>query len=185
MIWFFSFSYRVMVLELQRYLNNVDPFAATICFFILIVILWIIEYFIIHKVSIILLLLEAFYLTFLISLILLGRSPNTQSSNDALFITYIQAFSGSTWAVYDIVFNVLLFVPFGLLIKRYHFHVTLTLIIILVFPVLLEIIQLITSRGVFELSDIINNSLGGMLGYGIGKIISKLVLCYKEKQKSL
>lgn len=52
------------------------------------------------------------------------------------------------------------------------------------FTLILELIQLITQRGIFELDDILNNTLGCIIGYGIVMIFI-LYFVDKKKDKSL
>lgn len=77
-------------------------------------------------------------------------------------------FSMREWR--NLILNICMFIPFGFLLplcfnridrawKTYICGFLLTLFI--------EVTQLITGRGVFEADDIINNTLGAMIGYGI------------------
>jgi glycopeptide antibiotics resistance protein len=69
----------------------------------------------------------------------------------------------------QIVKNILLFVPFGflpaLLIKRFNSIKIVPLAFL--FSFYIELSQLLFRRGLFELDDLFNNSLGALIGYGI------------------
>ena len=51
------------------------------------------------------------------------------------------------------------------------------------FALFIEVVQLITGRGVFETDDIINNTIGAMIGYGLFSVV-KTDICgslFKEE----
>ena len=93
--------------------------------------------------------------------------------------------SASAWR--NIILNILLFVPFGFLLpigkerfrvfwKAYLAGLSLT--------VAIELIQLILSRGIFEVADLFNNVLGTMIGFGCYAIVRQIVnVCKKGKIK--
>lgn len=91
------------------------------------------------------------------------------------FIAYRMAwndFSIKEWR--NIILNIGMFVPLGILLplgwdfwkKAYR-----TYLAGLVFTVIIELAQLVTGRGIFELDDIFNNLLGTMIGYGIYRLL--------------
>lgn len=63
--------------------------------------------------------------------------------------------------------NILLFVPIGVLLPVATEWRRKTLIVGCGFSVLIELIQLITQRGCLDPDDIILNSLGCLIGYGL------------------
>ncbi|BCN32266.1 VanZ family protein [Anaeromicropila herbilytica] len=70
--------------------------------------------------------------------------------------------------------NILLFIPLGILApivinKMRYFRYTI--IFGLFCSMMIEIIQLITERGYFQLDDLIMNTLGAGIGYGIYRVI--------------
>jgi glycopeptide antibiotics resistance protein len=78
--------------------------------------------------------------------------------------------------------NVMLFIPIGILVggalKKKHIWNTVKIGFVLSF--FIELTQLITTRGVFNVDDIIHNILGCVIGYGIFRlchIILKTKLC--------
>lgn len=85
----------------------------------------------------------------------------------------------------NIIVNILLFVPFGFLVpvgikrmkpfwKTYSAGLIVTIII--------ECLQIVTKRGIFEFDDIINNLVGTMIGYGVFALFDWLVS--KESKKN-
>ena len=65
----------------------------------------------------------------------------------------------------QIVANVVMFIPIGVLAGR--FLRWKGIILGLGFSVMIEIIQLVSRRGLFEFDDILHNTIGVMLGFGI------------------
>ena len=82
----------------------------------------------------------------------------------------------------QVIMNVLLFIPIGLFVggalkKKYLWN---AIGIGFVLSFFIELTQLITTRGVFNVDDIIHNVLGCVLGYGIFRLcntILKIKLC--------
>lgn len=103
------------------------------------------------------------------------------------FWTYRQYFTDDfTW--FEIRANVLLFIPIGFLlpmvIKK---PVWLPPIIGVGISVLIELIQLITHRGMCETDDVISNTIGFLIGFAAFWLIKGIVLLVKhlisKKQK--
>ena len=95
------------------------------------------------------------------------------------FWSYIEILRGSpeTYSLAtEIVLNILMLVPVGfllpVLVKR---HAVLYGILV---SVCIEVFQLITGRGYFEVNDLIHNSLGIVLGYGIYRLARRIVGSY-------
>ena len=88
-----------------------------------------------------------------------------------LFYSYRDAwtdFSITEWR--NIILNIAMFVPFGFmlpqLIKRTKGFWKVSLIGFL-FTLLIEVLQLLLKRGIFEPDDLLGNTVGAMIGYGI------------------
>lgn len=107
----------------------------------------------------------------------------------SLFYSYKEAwnsFALREWR--NIILNILIFVPFGFLLpvglkwfrnfwKTYFAGFILTLVI--------EISQLLFKRGIFELDDLLNNTIGSMIGYGCFAIVMLIASYIKKEQKYL
>ncbi len=91
------------------------------------------------------------------------------------FIAYRKAwtdFSIREWR--NIILNIFMFVPFGLLLPLYSRHwqrPVHTYLAGLAFTLCIELAQLIFKRGIFEPDDIFNNLLGTMIGFGIYRLL--------------
>lgn len=103
------------------------------------------------------------------------------------FRTYRQYFTDDfTW--FEIRANILLFIPIGFLlpmvIKK---PVWLSPIIVIGISVIIEVIQLITHRGMCETDDVISNTIGFLIGFAAFWLIKGIVLLVKhlisKKQK--
>ena len=72
--------------------------------------------------------------------------------------------------------NIILFIPFGFLLPCVTDwnRMWKTVVTGLGFSLVIEIIQLITSRGCFDFDDVILNGLGCVIGYGIHRAARKL-----------
>ena len=86
------------------------------------------------------------------------------------FSSYKEAwynFSAQEWR--NLILNICMFVPFGFLLPICFGKIKRAWKIYLCgfgFALFIEVVQLITGRGVFETDDIINNTIGAMIGYG-------------------
>lgn len=72
----------------------------------------------------------------------------------------------------QIILNIILFIPVGLLGGR-DFEWKIILIAMAV-SIIIEIVQLVTGRGLMEFDDVMHNTLGTAIGFGtyvIGKMI--------------
>ena len=75
----------------------------------------------------------------------------------------------------QIFLNVLLFVPFGVLlpmVSRYFKNPMVTVITGCLFSTFIEIMQYITGRGLTEVDDVITNTIGVAVGVMIYKLVS-------------
>ena len=113
-------------------------------------------------------------------------STDYESINIHLFSSYREAwnnFSLGSWR--NIILNILMFVPLGILLpltfnkcRKYW----VTYFIGLLFTLIIEVLQLKSGRGIFEIDDIFNNTLGCIIGYGIVMIF---ILCFIDKKKEI
>ena len=125
------------------------------------------------------------YITVVLGATIGSRVSNYSSVNLHLFSSYKDAynnFSLGEWR--NIILNILMFVPIGFLLpllfkKCQCFYITYLAGFFL--TLFIEILQLITKRGIFELDDILNNTLGCAIGYGIIMIFISL---FKRKKSA-
>lgn len=79
--------------------------------------------------------------------------------------------------IIGVMLNVLLFIPFGLLLPSARLTNGKKIVVIgFVFSLVIEIIQAITRLGMFETDDLVANSVGTWIGYSIWKGISSRAL---------
>ena len=117
------------------------------------------------------------YLVMVLGVTLLGRfNDQTELFRLAPFYTYIEAwnqFKDADWR--NIILNIFMLVPFGFLlpyIAKPFKKVGWTTLAGFLFTLLIEATQLILKRGIFETDDLINNTLGVIIGYGFYRLVS-------------
>jgi glycopeptide antibiotics resistance protein len=107
------------------------------------------------------------WLLLVLALTTLSRGANfTGSFNIDFFSAYVNAWN--KWSISElqlIIFNMLMFTPLGFLLplfwmKAEKFKVTLFVSIGL--TVCIEIVQLLTGTGIFELDDLFHNCIGSL-----------------------
>lgn len=105
------------------------------------------------------------------------------------FSTYLRAFKSSSF--YNVFFNVLLFMPFGIYL-RYYFRCKKGKVILFSFLLSLffELTQLSALYGIyprpyrlFDVDDLMMNTLGGFLGYAITPLLVFLLPTRDELEK--
>ena len=72
--------------------------------------------------------------------------------------------------------NIIMFIPFGILLTiLFNYKFIKPFIVFEIGLITLELTQYISRRGVFDVDDIILNTVGFLIGYAIIKIISKIL----------
>lgn len=103
------------------------------------------------------------------------------------FSSYKEAwynFSAQEWR--NLIFNICMFVPFGFLLPICFGKIKRAWKIYLCgfgFALFIEVVQLITGRGVFETDDIINNTIGAMIGYGLFSVARLIFVAVCSRKK--
>lgn len=117
------------------------------------------------------------------------RAETYQSGNILpLFYSYRDAwvnFSVTAWR--NIILNVCMFVPFGILLPsmmKFFRSAWKTYLSGFLLALCIEGVQLLSRRGIFELDDILHNTLGMMIGYGIYTIAVSVRKKYKNEKVS-
>ena len=121
----------------------------------------------------------AFYLGVLFAITFLGRA-DVEGVSFIPFTSYIEAWEKSSLIAWrNILINIVLFVPFGFLIpltfKKIN-SLLQTSIFTVIFSFCIELLQVLSNRGIFEIDDVINNLVGSVVGYTILKLICKCVV---------
>lgn len=118
------------------------------------------------------------YIIVVLGITLLDRGATHQGAvNLAMLSSYREAwYNVSVRSWQNIYLNILMFVPFGLLLP-YILKGAKNYIVMfcsaLLFTLLIETLQFITNLGVFDLNDMLNNVIGALIGYGIIQAIIK------------
>ncbi|WP_314588188.1 VanZ family protein [Paenibacillus terrigena] len=130
------------------------------------------------------------YVVFVLELTIFGRGHSyLLQVNLHPFSSYMEA-----WHKYSLrdlqncIFNIIMFIPMGILLPliSQKFKVFLWLLLVVVYSTLcIETYQAISGAGLFELDDIMNNTLGGVLGYQLYRLVASIVHNKKVRMKSL
>lgn len=129
------------------------------------------------------------YLVIISGATMLSRGSGWENSEIIpLFYSYREAWNSfSVIAWRNIILNIILFIPFGFLlpigIQRFRRFWKIYLAG-LCFTILIEGMQLILKKGIFEMDDIFNNLLGTMIGYGCFAIVKWIGSRSKKEQVS-
>ena len=168
-------------LDIRLLIANADPAAVAVCFVLTLALLLAVERKRMGLKAALFSVFAAAYGTFLLAVTVLGRAPGSVSDWGKLLLTYERAFSGDAAAMLDIFYNIVLFIPVGMIISRYK-NLKCDFIVLTAIPVTVELIQLITARGVFELTDVINNFAGGAAGLAAARAAARFINYIKSRK---
>ena len=114
------------------------------------------------------------YFTFVASITFLGRSmfctENTMQMQMLFSTYYAWLIEGKYWVIYEVIYNIILFIPLGVILKKHLAASWKAIIMVFLVSIFIEGIQLITGTGLFEICDLIDNSIGGIIGIKIHKL---------------
>ncbi len=120
--------------------------------------------------------LMAAYLILVLSSTVLSRTTTEHYYELMPFWSYIEIYKGQRFLLYENILNVLMLMPVGILlaigfdIRKKHVVVTGVMI-----SLTIEVLQLLTKRGLFEFDDILHNSIGCLIGYVVCRAVRKKV----------
>jgi glycopeptide antibiotics resistance protein len=106
------------------------------------------------------------WLSVILLITVLGRTHDAVNTWGTFFSTFYTLLEGNLGILYDILFNMVMFVPVGYL-ARMMFPEKSSIAIAFALSLLVEVMQLVTQSGLFELSDLIFNTAGGVIGVKI------------------
>lgn len=115
----------------------------------------------------------SWWITVIAAITLLGRSRIVENNFGKIFGSFIELSQGHMAILYDIIFNIILFVPLGVLI-RIKCQTYKAIFIAMFCSFLIEIVQFVTSCGVFEVSDLLANTIGGGIGVVFFNFITRM-----------
>ncbi|MED4729691.1 VanZ family protein [Aneurinibacillus migulanus] len=130
------------------------------------------------------------YVDFVLELTIFGRGhSHFLQMNLHPFSSYIEA-----WNKYSLrdfqncIFNIIMFIPMGILlplISRKFKAFKWLLLVVVSSTLFIETYQTLSGAGIFELDDIINNTLGGIFGYQLYRLAASIVYNKRVRMKSL
>lgn len=122
------------------------------------------------------------YICVLLAVTFIGR-PRITGVSFIPFSSYLEAWQSASMTGWrNILINFIMFVPFGILlplIMKKNCSLTKVVLIVILFSFGIEIAQMLTHRGVFEIDDIINNTIGALIGF----IIFQTAIKNRVKEK--
>lgn len=125
------------------------------------------------------------YFTVIIPVVIPLPFINMNPSNMEInLIPFYDLISGNGEAMREVVLNVVMFIPFGILYPFiYHRSCKKTIIASLFLTAGIELWQLISARNLnsCDITDVINNFIGALIGYGIYYILHKPVEKFLRK----
>lgn len=129
-------------------------------------------------------LLLIIYVWFILYFTLLNRESSETQMNLVPFRSYGQLFHDNK-LFSSILRNIWLFIPLGtILFQLYPKKVVLFIPIIL--SILIESVQYFTNMGIYDVDDVISNSIGGSIGFELGCILTSPVeLIRKNSSQTL
>lgn len=115
---------------------------------------------------------------------LIGRKPMPQMRCEPVpFWSYRLALAGDAPMAVGIVLNILLYVPFGFLLddsRHLSRHPWLIVLLGFLLSLATETVQLVTRLGTFEVDDLINNTLGTLIGVACYRLLKILVARWRR-----
>ncbi|QUA54033.1 VanZ family protein [Aristaeella lactis] len=115
--------------------------------------------------------LMVLYGVFILYMTIIYRSENTGGINLVPFWSYRQIFNDKELTM-EILKNILLFIPFASVLYNV-FQTEKILIPVFILSFLIETVQLIWHKGLCEIDDVISNTIGGLIGWGLAKQIKR------------
>lgn len=120
------------------------------------------------------------YVLMLGSVTILSRGNSYFGGRYPLFYSYREAwysFSAQNWR--NLILNICMFVPLGFLLPvgiRKMRRFWKTALCGVAVTIVIETLQYLTQRGMFEWDDVLNNTVGAMIGYGLFVIVYAIVM---------
>lgn len=132
----------------------------------------------------------AFYLSFVAEITIFSRIPSDYSQYKSdLFWSYRAIADGTPNLLAQVIWNIILFIPIGLLLMKLFTFKNKWVIsgfCGFVLSSVIEVIQLIFHRGWFEFDDIFHNTIGTVIGIGIYVLVARpiyyFISCKKRNQ---
>jgi glycopeptide antibiotics resistance protein len=130
------------------------------------------------------------YVVFVLELTMFGRGhSHFLQMNLHPFSDYVEAWN--KYSLRDLqngIFNIIMFIPMGILlpfISRKFKAFKWLLLVVVSSTLFIETYQTLSGAGLFELADIMNNTLGGIFGYQLYRLVASIVHNKRVRMKSL
>lgn len=91
----------------------------------------------------------------------MGRRVNLIPFRDLIYYTRRRL----SWYFWQALLNIVLFLPYGVFLKIGRKNLGISALIGLASSLVIEVVEYITGRGIFDVDDIILNTLGAVIGY--------------------
>ena len=127
-----------------------------------------------------------FYVTQMFYLTVFSRGVGSDFAFELhLFWSYQMAMAGAVSLFYENMLNILLFLPLGLMLGVLIRRAKIAVGIGFGLSLAVEILQLVTKRGLFELDDLFHNTLGAFLGIVITVLLLRLFSKQAKKKDDI
>lgn len=125
-----------------------------------------------------LLLAEYVFLIYCSTVICRRITEGVVGSNFSPFWSYEAIGKGKEDLIAENLINMIVFVPVGMILGsllRVKKSWLITLLFGMGISVLIEVLQFVLKRGFAEVDDVIHNTLGGLIGYGVYRLICSIL----------
>lgn len=127
------------------------------------------------------------YMYAVMHITIISREPENKRISIDLLYSYRQLFGEKNYFYFDMIFlNIAMLIPFGILVPIIFRKADNALKVIttgFVFSLSIETMQYITGRGLFELDDLLNNTIGSAFGYIILVILRKIFVKNSDSEQ--
>lgn len=124
------------------------------------------------------------YIFFILLITLIARTPAAEPKVKLVpFWSWYEAlFNHDQGLLVEIILNVLLFLPVGLIMRLLGVPLRPVFLFCLIFSFSIELTQYFTCRGLCEwFDDVFGNTSGGVLGWYVGKVIRRVWSSYDRE----
>ena len=127
------------------------------------------------------------YLAIVLYITLFNREPGEKRIDMVPFRSYYLLIEENNLFYFtQILYNILLTVPFGFLLPFIYKKMRSVFVVGLMgflFSLSIETVQYITRRGLFEFDDLFNNTVGTVAGYIIFYIIQSILITFIDRKR--
>lgn len=116
------------------------------------------------------------YIYIILVVTVFGREEKEISQKILIpFWSYLEIiYNGHLLLLLECLLNVIMFIPFGIFLKNLRIKAVYTLLLAMIMSYLIEFLQLVLKRGLFEwFDDPFHNVMGALIGFGLCGFIRK------------